>query len=195
MSDLQTITKLKDLTGAGVMDCKSALAEANNDLEKAIEILRKKGEAKAAKKVAERTAKEGLVAVYKHSNNKMAAMVEIFCETDFVAKTEDFRNLANDVAMQIAAMNPQYLNPDQIPAEIIAKEKEIYAEQLRAEGKPEAMLEKIMEGKLQKFYEEVCLNEQTFIKDETLKVKQLIQNIIVKTGEKVEIGKFALLKI
>jgi len=191
MADLQTITKLRNLTGAGIVDCQKSLAEAGDDLEKAIEILRKKGEAKAAKKINERETKEGIVYSYIHGNNTAGAMLELFCESDFVARTEDFKNLAHDLAMQIVAMAPEYLTPDQVPQSIIDKEKEVYLEQLKNEGKPVDMIEKILPGKLSKYYEEVCLLNQVFIKDETKKIADLLNAAIAKTGEKIEIGRFA----
>ncbi|MFH0779674.1 MAG: translation elongation factor Ts [Parcubacteria group bacterium] len=195
MHNPKAILKLRNLTGAGLVDCQKALDEAGGDLTKAQEILRKKGEAKAAKKIQERQAKEGIVYSYIHSNNKVGVLLELFCETDFVARTDDFKNLARDIAMQIAAMSPEYLNSDQIPDEVIEKEKEIYREQLKTEGKPEAMIEKIMTGKLQKFYEEVCLLNQPFIKDEKIKIEDLIKQAIAKIGEKIEIGKFVRFQI
>lgn len=195
MADLQTVTKLRAQTGAGMVDCKKALDESNGDYEKAIEILRKKGEAKATKKMNERQTKEGIVYSYIHSNGKVGVLLEFFCETDFVARTDDFKALAHDIAMQIVAMSPDYLSPEQVPAAVLEKEKEVYREQLKAEGKPEAMMEKILEGKLAKFYEENCLLNQTFIKDDKVKVGELIKQMIAKTGEKIEIGKYARFQI
>lgn len=195
MHDQKAIINLRNLTGAGLVDCQKALEEAGGDLAKAQEILRKKGEAKATKKLQERQTKEGIVYSYIHSNNKVGAMLELFCETDFVARTEDFKSLARDIAMQIAALAPEYLKPDDVPAEIIEKEKEVYREQLKTEGKPEAMIEKILPGKSQKFYEEVCLLNQPFIKDEKIKIEDLIKQSIAKIGEKIEIGKFIRFQI
>lgn len=195
MADIQTITKLRNQTGAGMMDCKKALDEAGDDYDKALDVLRKKGEAKAAKKMAEREAKEGIVYSYIHSNNKAGAMIELFCETDFVARTDDFKNLAQDIAMQIVAMSPEYLKPEDVPAEIVEKEKEVYREQLKSEGKPAEMIEKILEGKLNKFYEDVCLIKQTFVKDDKMKIEDLIKQTIAKTGEKIELGRFANFQI
>jgi len=189
------VTKLRAQTGAGMVDCKKALDESNGDYEKAIEILRKKGEAKATKKMAERQTKEGIVYSYIHSNAKAGVLLELFCETDFVARTDDFKALAHDLAMQIVAMSPEYLSPEQVPAEVLEKEKEVYREQLKSEGKPEAMMEKILEGKLAKFYEENCLLNQAFIKEDKLKVGELIKQMIAKTGEKIEIGKYARFQI
>ena len=136
MSDTQPVVKLSEFTGAGMVDCKKALDEANGDFDKAVEILRKKGEAKATKKMAERQTKEGIVYSYVHSNNKTGAMIELLCETDFVSRTDDFKNLAHDLAMQIVAMSPDYLSPEQVPQELIDREKDIYSEQLKNEGKP-----------------------------------------------------------
>ncbi|OGF36684.1 elongation factor Ts [Candidatus Falkowbacteria bacterium RIFOXYC2_FULL_48_21] len=195
MVELQMVTKLRAQTGAGMVDCKKALDESNGDYEKAIEILRKKGEAKATKKMAERQTKEGIVYSYIHSNAKAGVLLELFCETDFVARTDDFKALAHDLAMQIVAMSPEYLSPEQVPAEVLEKEKEVYREQLKSEGKPEAMMEKILEGKLAKFYEENCLLNQAFIKEDKLKVGELIKQMIAKTGEKIEIGKYARFQI
>lgn len=195
MSDVQPVVKLREFTGAGMVDCKKALDEASGDFDKAVEILRKKGEAKATKKMAERQTKEGLVYSYIHSNNKNGALIELLCETDFVSRTDDFKNLARDLAMQIVAMSPEYLSPEQVPQEIIDHEKEIYFEQLKNEGKPQNIIEKIMQGKLEKFFEEVCLLKQPFIKDDKIKVEDLIKQMIAKTGEKIELGKFARFQI
>ncbi|MBT5337822.1 elongation factor Ts, partial [Candidatus Falkowbacteria bacterium] len=160
-----------------------------------VDVLRKKGEAKAAKKIAERQAKEGIVYSYIHSNNKTGTIVELFCETDFVAKTDDFKSLAHDIALQIVAMSPEYVTPEQIPAEALEREKSIYREQLKNEGKPDEMIEKILEGKMNKYYEEVCLMKQLFIKDDKVTIEGLINQIIAKTGEKIEIGNFARYQI
>ncbi|NQT50281.1 translation elongation factor Ts [Candidatus Kuenenbacteria bacterium] len=195
MADVQTITKLRAQTGAGMMDCKKALDEAGDDYEKAIDVLRKKGEAKAAKKVAERDAKEGIVYSYIHSNSKSGAMLELFCETDFVAKTDDFKNLAHELALQIVAMSPDYLKPEDVPADVLEKEKDIYQVQLKNEGKPDEIIEKIMKGKIDKYYEEVCLLNQPFVKDDKVKVGELVTQMIAKTGEKIEVGRFARYQI
>lgn len=190
MANAEIITKIRNQTGAGIVDCKKALDEAGDNYEKAVEILRKKGEAKAAKKMAERETKEGVVYSYVHSNNTAGAMLELFCETDFVARTDDFKTLANDLAMQIVAMSPEYLSPEQVPAELVEKEKAVYREQLKNEGKPEEMIEKILIGKLAKFYAEVCLLKQVFIKDDKITIEDLIKRMIAKTGEKIEVGRF-----
>lgn len=189
MSSAEVIKKLREQTGAGMADIKSALDEAKGDAVKAIEILRKSG-AKIAGKKAERTTKEGLVDCYIHSNGKMGVLVSVACETDFVAMNADFKEFVHELALQVAATNPTYLTPEQVPAEIIAKEKEIYAEQLKAEGKPEAMLEKIMAGKLEKFYAEVCLLKQPYIKDDKITIEGLLHNLIGKIGENIQIKQF-----
>ena len=195
MSNVETITKLRAQTGAGMMECKKALEEAGGDYEKAIIELRKRGEAKAAKKIAERQTKEGIVYSYIHGNNKAGSMLELSCETDFVAKTDDFRGLAHDIAMQIVAMQADYLNPEDVPADEIEKEKDVYREQLKKEGKPEEMIEKILTGKVDKYYEEICLMKQTFIKDDKITIEKLINQMISKTGEKIEIGRFTYFQI
>ena len=193
--DLKLITSLREKTGAGIVECKSALSESDGNVEKAIEILRKKGEIKAAKKSAERTAKEGLVHAYVHANGRVGAMVELSCETDFVARNEEFQGLAHDLAMQIVATNPLYLSPADVPKELIAKEKEIYFEEIKAQGKPESVVEKIMEGKITKYFGDICLLRQSFIKDEDITVEELINQKIAKIGEKIEIKKIARFEI
>jgi len=193
--DLKLITSLREKTGAGIVECKSALSESDGNVEKAIEILRKKGEIKAAKKSAERTAKEGLVHAYVHANGRVGAMVELSCETDFVARNEEFQGLAHDLAMQIVATNPLYLSPDDVPEELIAKEKEIYFEEIKAQGKPESVVEKIMEGKIAKYFGDICLLRQPFIKDEDVTVEELVNQKIAKIGEKIEIKKIARFEI
>jgi elongation factor Ts len=190
MNNTSIIIKLRELTGAGMMDCKQALDEANGDLDKAIEILRKKGAIKAAKKQSERQTKEGIVHAYVHSNNKVGVLLELLCETDFVARNEEFQNLAHDLAMQIAATNPLYLKPEDIPQEIIEKEKEMYLEEIRGQEKPPSVIDKIIAGKLEKYYEDVCLLKQPFIKDEDITIEELINQKIAKIGEKIEVGRF-----
>jgi len=193
--DTSLITKLRDMTGAGVADCKEALQEADNDLDKAVELLRKKGATKAAKKMAERTAGEGLIGSYIHANGKIGVLVELRCETDFVARNEAFQQLAKDISMQVAGANPLYLSPEDVTADVIEREKGIYREQLAAEGKPAEMIEKIIEGKLQKFYQEVCLLKQAFIKDDSITIEQLVQDNVAKLGEKIEVAKFVRYQI
>jgi len=193
--DSKAITKLRQTTGAGIADVKDALEEAGNDEQKAIEILRKKGALKAAKKVAERTTGEGLVHSYTHSNGKVGAMVQIQCETDFVARNEDFKALAHDIAMHVTAAAPTYLAPADVPAKELAKEKEIYQEQLKKERKPADMMDKIIQGKIEKYYQEVCLLKQSFIKDDKVTIEKLIETAIAKMGEKIEIINFTRFQI
>lgn len=184
------IKELRERTGAGVMEAKKALEEANGDMEKAVTILREKGVIKAAKK-AGRVAKEGIIEAYIHTGDKLGVLVEVNCETDFVARTDEFRKLAKDIALQIAGMNPQYVSKEDVPPEVIEKEKEIYRTQLKNEGKPEHVIEKIIEGKLEKFYEEVCLLEQPFVRNPEIKVKDLITEAISKLGENIVVRRFA----
>ena len=184
------VKKLREKTGTGMMDCKEALTAAGGDFEKAIDILRKKG-LSAATKRSSKAAKDGAVASYIHMGGRIGVLVEINCETDFVAKTDDFQTMAKDIAMHIAASNPLYVRPDQIPSEALNREKEIYRSQLREEKKPEKIWDKIIEGKLKKFYEDVCLTEQKFIKNTDINVETLVNNMIAKTGEKNIIRRFA----
>src|ERR1700758_483455 len=165
------VKELRDKSGAPMMDCKKALAEAKGDLEQAIVLLRKRGTAVAERK-AGRVTSEGAVASYIHAGGKIGVLVEINCESDFVARTDDFKELIHDVAMHIAASDPRYLRRDDVPAEVLEKEKEIYRTQAASTGKPPQVVEKIVEGKMSKFYEEVCLYEQPFIKDQTISVSQ-----------------------
>lgn len=180
---------LRDKTGAGMMDCKKALSEASGDLEKAVDILRKKGAATAEKR-ADRAANQGVVEAYIHAGGRIGSIVEINCETDFVAKTDDFRTLARDVAMQIAAMNPLYVQREEVPREVVDHEMEIYRTQARNEKKPENIVDKIAAGKLEKFYQDVCLVEQSYIKDAGKTIRDLVLEITAKTGEKVTIRRF-----
>ncbi len=193
--DTQAITKLRQATGAGVADVKSALEEAGGDDQKAIEILRKKGALKAAKKMAERTTGEGVVDAYIHSNGKVGVLIQLQCETDFVARTDDFKSLAHDISLHVAAANPLYLKPEDVPAEEVAKEKEIYQVQLKAEGKPAAMMEKIIAGKVEKYYQDVCLLKQIFVKDDSITIEKLIEQAVAKMGEKIELVRFVRFKI
>jgi elongation factor Ts len=187
--DIKLITQLRQQTGAGLADCREALTETSGDLVKAVEVLRKKG-AKIAGKRADKEAKEGIVYAYIHANRKVGALVELNCETDFVAKNENFLNLAHDIAMQITAQNPLYIDIADVPEEVLAKEKQTMKEQLAAEGKPEKMHEKIIEGKLNKWYEEVCLLKQPFIKNEDITIAEYINEKIAGLGEKIEVGSF-----
>lgn len=188
--DTKLITQLRAQTGAGIADCKEALEETNGDMQAAVDVLRKKGSIKAAKKGAERTATEGLVGSYIHANGAIGVLIEVNCETDFVARNEDFKDLVKDLAMHIAAANPTHLSPSDVSGEEIEREKEIYREQLKAEGKPEDMIEKILEGKIEKYYQEVCLLKQTYVKDDKLSIEQIIEQAILKLGEKIEISRF-----
>ncbi|CAD7774419.1 MAG: Elongation factor Ts [Candidatus Methanoperedenaceae archaeon GB50] len=183
------IKELRERTGAGIMDCKKALEKAQGNLEKAIDELRKKGLAKA-KKRAGRTAKEGLVHAYIHAGGKIGVLVEVNCETDFVARTEAFQNFVKEIAMQIAAANPLVVNKEQLSSEIIEREKEIYRQQALSSGKPEKIIDRIVEGKLQKFFEEACLVEQPYIRDPSIKIKDLLNELVAKTGEKIVVRRF-----
>jgi elongation factor Ts len=184
------VKELRVKTGAGMMDCKEALAAADGDFEKAIDYLRKKGMSAATKR-SSKAAKDGTVASYIHMGGKIGVMVEVNCETDFVAKTEDFQSMARDIAMHVAASNPLYVRADEIPAETLEREKSIYREQLTAEKKPEKIWDKIIEGKLKKYNEEVCLVDQKFIKNTDITVGTLVSNMIAKTGENIIIRRFA----
>jgi elongation factor Ts len=183
------VKELRDKTGAGMMDCKSALAEAGGNAEKAIELLRKKGLSRAAKR-AGRAANEGAVGSYIHMGGKIGVLVEINCESDFVAKNEEFQAFVKDIAMHIAASSPQYLEKEDVPEDVLEKEKEIYRAQALDEGKPEKVLDKIVEGKLKKFYTEVCLMDQPYIKDTDIDVREYLNNTIAKTGENIIIRRF-----
>lgn len=184
------VKELRDRTGAGMMDCKRALEETNGDMEAAIDLLRAKGAAKAAKREG-RTANEGAIGTYIHHSGKVGVMVELNCETDFVANTDDFQGLARDVAMHIAAAKPLAVSTDSISDHDVERERAVYLAQLEEEGKPEAIREKIVEGKLKKWFKEIALLEQPFIKDPDQTVGDLITNVSAKTGEKIEVGRFA----
>lgn len=185
----QDIQQLRSETGAGIMDIKKALEEAGGDLEGARDILRKRGAATAAKK-GERETHEGLVVSYIHPGGKVGVLLKLYCETDFVARTDDFQQLAADIAMHVAAMSPQYVSREAVPAEVVEKEKEVYAEQVAGEGKPADITEKIVEGKLEKFYAENVLPEQSFVKDSDKTVKERIEEAIATLGENIQIGDF-----
>ncbi len=183
------VKDLREKTGAGMMDCKKALAESGGNFEKAVDYLRQKGLATAARR-AGRVASEGQIGSYVHAGGKIGVMVEVNCETDFVAKTDDFQAFAKDIAMHIAASSPLYIQRENVPPEVLEREREIYRAQAREAGKPEKIMEKIVEGKLEKFYSEVCLLEQPFIKDPDRTVQDLLNGLIGKLGEKVEIRRF-----
>jgi elongation factor Ts len=188
------IAELRAKTGMGMMECKRALEEAGGDETKALEVLRKKGADKAAKKSAERETKVGLIEAYSH-DGRIGVLVEVLAETDFVIRNEEFKNLAHDLALQIAAMAPKYVGPDAIPDEVKNEEKGVYLEQVKAEGKPENIVEKIVEGKMQKFYSEVCLLNQPFIKDQDLTVADVINEKIAKIGEKITVSRFTRIEL
>lgn len=185
----EMIKQLREKTGAGMMDCKRALEESSGDFEKAIENLRKKGAATAAKR-ADRETNQGVVEAYIHAGGRLGAMVELNCETDFVAKTPDFKSLAHDIAMQIAAMSPRYISREQVEKSTVEKELDIYRTQAQNEGKPATVAEKIAQGRLDKFYQEACLLEQSFIKDSGKTIKDLIDEATAKVGERVSIRRF-----
>ena len=184
------VKELREISGAGMMDCKNALIEAAGDLEKAIDILRKTGMAKARKKSG-RSAKEGLILPYIHPGAKLGVLLEINCETDFVANTDDFKNLSKDIAMHIAASSPISITREEIPQDILEREKEIYADQARQSGKPEDIIEKMTEGRLNKFYQENVLLEQTFVKDPDKTVTDLITETVAKLGENILVSRFS----
>ena len=188
------VKQLRDETGAGMMECKNALQEANGDLSEPEAILRKRGIASASKK-SSRATKQGVIGTYIHPGSQLGVMVEINCESDFVARTDDFQQLVHDVAMQIAAADPQFLRKEDVTPELLEKEKEIARDRARAEGKPEKILDKIVEGRLSKYYEEVCLYEQPFIKDNAVTVGQMIATRIGKLGENIAIARFVRMKV
>ena len=187
--DANTVKQLRDKTGAGMMDCKNALKESNGDLDGAIDYLRKSGAAKAEKKGSRET-KEGLVYSYIHAGGRLGVMIEVNCETDFVAKTDGFIELSHNLAMQIAATNPISLDKNSVPDDIIAKEKEIYTEQAKSSGKPDNIIEKMVEGRLSKFFQENCLMEQAYIKDSDKKISDLLTETIATLGENITVSKF-----
>jgi len=185
----ELVKTLREKTGVGLMDCKEALKISNGDMDKAVDHLREKGLAKAQKR-AGRAATEGTVAVYIHMGGKIATMVEINCETDFVAKTDQFQTFAKDVAMQVTAANPSYVKREDVPVEVRDKEKHIYRIQAKEADKPEKILDKIADGKLEKFYQEVCLLEQSFIKNPDITIKDLLEDLIAKMGENIVVRRF-----
>ena len=185
----ELVKKLREKTGVGLMDCKEALKNASGDMEKAIEYLREKGLAKLQKRMG-KVASEGVIASYIHTGGKVGTMVEVNCETDFVANTKEFQEFAKDIAMQITASNPIYVKREDIPEEVKEKEKNIYRKQAIESGKPEKILDKIAEGKMEKFYQEVCLIEQPFIKNQDITVKELLEELIAKMGEKILVNRF-----
>jgi elongation factor Ts len=190
MIDTKLVAELRSMTGAGIVDCRKALEEAGGDLTKAAELLRKKGIAKAGSK-GDRATKEGLVHAYIHSTGRVGALVEIQCETDFVARTEQFQNFVHEVALQVVAANPLYLSPDQISSEVIEKEKEIAAAEFAGSNKPKEVIDKIIEGRLAKYFAETCLLNQSYLKDEDKTIEELLKETIAKTGENIVIKRFS----
>lgn len=188
------VKELREKTGAPMMDCKQALTEANGDMEQAFVLLRKKGMATAAKKSA-RVTSEGAVASYIHAGGKIGVLVEVNCESDFVARTDDFKQLVHDIAMHIAATDPRYIRKEDVTAEDFAREKDVYRAQAKATGKPDNVVEKIVDGKMEKFYEEVCLYEQPFIKEQSISIAQLIASKVGKLGENLSVRRFARFKV
>ncbi len=192
MNILDAVKKLRFKTSAGMMECKEALKESGGDIEKAVEILRKKGVAKAAKKAA-RIAGQGVIESYIHMGNRIGVLLEVNCETDFVARNREFRNLTRELAMQVAAANPMYVSREEVSEDTIEKEKEIFRSQIT--GKPANVMENIIKGKLDKYFSEVCLLEQPFIKDPNLKVKELVTQVIAKLGENIVVKRFARFEV
>ena len=190
----QLVKELRERTSAGFSDCRAALIEANGDIEKAISVLRKKGQAAAAKK-ATREASEGLVGSYIHAGGKIGVLVELNCESDFVARTERFQTLCHDIAMHIAALDPRYVRREEVTPEMLEKEREIYRAQALATGKPEQVVEKIVSGKMEKFYEENCLYEQHYIKDESMTIGEMVKQAISDLGENIVIKRFSRFKV
>jgi elongation factor Ts len=188
------VKQLRERTGAGMMECKSALAEAKGDVAEAEVVLRKRGIASAGKK-ASRTTKQGVVGSYIHAGAQLGVLVEVNCESDFVARTDDFQELVRDIAMHIAATDPQFIRKEDVSAEVIEKEKEIQKARVIAEGKPEKIADKIVEGRMSKFYEEVCLYEQPFVKENTVTVDQVIKTKIAKLGENISVSRFSRYKV
>jgi elongation factor Ts len=188
------VKELRERTGAGFMECKKALVEANGNVDEAETVLRKRGIAVAQKK-ASREANEGLVGSYIHTGGKLGVLVEVNCESDFVARTDDFIQLVHDIAMHIAAADPRYIRKEDVSEEDIAKEKDIQRDRALQEGKPEKVVDKIVEGRMGKFYEEICLYEQPFVKDNTITVKELVTNLIAKLGENIIVSRMARFKV
>jgi len=185
----EMIKELREKTQAGMLDCKKALVETNGDMDKAVEMLRKKGLASADKKMG-REVTQGIIASYVHTNKKIGVLIELLTVTDFVARNEEFEALAKELCLQIAAVNPLYIKKEDVPKEVIDKEREIYREQMKDSGKPANVIEKIVDGKLNKFYTDVCLLEQEYIKDSSVRIKDLIKQKIAAFGENIEVGRF-----
>lgn len=191
---MSLIQRLRDISGLGMMDCKNALEETNGDLEKAIELLRKKGAAVAAKRADKNTA-EGRVHAYIHPGSRVGVMIELNCETDFVANTDGVKQVANDLCMHIAAVKPLYLSPEEVDPKFLEHEKTIFVEQLRTSGKPEKVIAQILEGKVNKLYDELCLLRQQFVKNDQITIQDLLNDLMAKTGERIQIKRFARFEI
>lgn len=185
----EMVRTLRERTGAGMMDCKRALQETGGDLERAQDVLRERGLAAAQKKAGRQTA-EGLVHAYIHHGGRVGVLIEVNCETDFVARTEDFQAFVHDMAMQVAATNPRYVRREEVPADVVEKERQIFRQQALAEGKPENIVDRIVDGRLDKFFAEICLEEQPFIKDGDRTIRDLVQELIAKLGENIRIRRF-----
>jgi len=185
----EIVKKLREQTGAGMMDCKKALTEAKGDLDKAVTILREKGVAVAAKRET-RAASEGVIGCYIHMGNQIGVMVELNCETTFVAKTDEFQQLAKDIAMHISWSSPDYLHCEDVPADVVAKERDVHKQWAIKQGKPEHVIERIVDGQMKEFYSRVCLTEQAYIKDEEQTIQDLINAVVAKLGEKIEVARF-----
>jgi elongation factor Ts len=183
------VKELRDKTGAGMMDCKNALSETGGDIEKAIDYLRQKGLSDAAKRMG-RIASEGVIGSYIHPGGKIGVLVEVNCESDFVARTEEFQTLVKDLSMHVAASNPLYLRREDVPEDVLTREKNIYEAQAREEGKPERIIERIVAGKVEKFFQDICLLEQPFVKDPDLSVNQLVSGVVAKLGENIMVRRF-----
>ncbi len=190
----QMVKELREKTNAGMMDCKKALGETDGDMEKAIDLLRQKGLAVAAKR-ADRATSEGVVECYIHAGGKLGVMVEVGCETDFVAKTDDFKAFARDVAMHVAAVNPVAVSREEIPSDLVEREKAIYVKQAQESGKPENIIEKIVTGKIEKYISEICLLDQKFVKNPDLSIQDLLNELVAKMGENISIKRFARFQI
>lgn len=188
------VKELRERTGAGMMECKKALSEANGNIEEAVVVLRKRGQAAADKK-SSRTTQQGTIGTYVHPGAQLGVLVEVNCESDFVARTDDFQELVRDIAMHIAAADPQFVRKDEVTADFIEKERDIQRARALNEGKPEKMVDKIVDGRMSKFYEEVCLYEQPFVKDNTMTIEQLIKLKVAKLGENISVSRFARFKV
>lgn len=187
--DAEKVKKLREKTGAGFMDCKNALAEAGGDMDKAIDLLRQKGINVAMAREG-KAAEEGIIASYVHAGNQIGVLVDLRCETDFVARTDEFREFGRDIAMQVAAMHPRWVAPEDVPEDVLEHEREVLKNQALEEGKPEHIVEKMVEGRLQKFYEDVCLMKQPFIRDDSLTIEDKLNELVAQTGERVLINRF-----